>query len=1079
MKTSRLAIVACVSLLFVGSAAAQDNDWRTIEFETTEVTEADVALSPDGQWLIFTMVGHLFRLPVEGGTAEQLTFGPYYDSEPVISPEGSRVVFISDRGGPSTADGSVWGEGNVFVLELETGETRQLTHEPWAGWPVWTPDGRAIVYLSLGGTVPEVAWPRVLARVRRIPLNGDEPEILTAEPRAFGSVFYLRDGRLGWTVIEGGSGSAFTTLIEIMSPQGEVATVRSLKGYADRMIPSPAGNGLYFRRVPRWTTPRQMLVSRLWRRAGVLFLPLPEGGERRILPPADPDGVWNWTTRFAVAADNESLYLGDAGRLWRISVSDGERDPIPFSARVRREVADPTSPAKPQLVGATSRSPRVVLAPRLSPDGRSLVFGAAGFLWRQGLEGGTARRLFEGSGFEDWPAFSPDGQQLAFVHGEHGTYGIRVLDFESGETRTVAAGSWQPSWSPDGHRLVFGDRPVVTGNWRVITSDLRGGEEVVATIGLWSPRPHFSPDGRSVHYSATGTLYRWSLEGQARPESVIQLARRPNEAVVSPDGESLAFRRNTEIWLAPMPNGSVKEEDARQLTSEGGETFAFAPDSSALIYAVGNRVWRHPLKGGEREEIPVRLELRRPVPPPLLLQGVRVLDFESRGFGSETSFFIEGGRIQWIGSVAGHDIPDDTVVIDASGRFAIPGLFDMHVHTYGHAVLGNQLAFLAYGITSIRVPGTALSWLNLMADRSEMTAEPLPRYFFSGEIFWGAYEAPISDNLVLVEDEDDARTYVRRFKERGAHFIKVYSHLPWALKRVVADEARRLGLPVAGHGMQAEEVIRSVILGFAVLEHWAPLHDDVLRLLAAAGTRWVPTLSVTGGTRLMLAVEPEQAEDTKFRAFVSGENLQAEIGIWRHWGLWDALVWWVAGAGTLGVCAGLVLGLLRWHRSAYSRVSPYRGAMYWHRVTGLGLGLVVLAWILSGGATIATEGLRAEWLEGLAMVRAGDDRGVRLHAGTDNGGLWGPTLHWELEHLVQAGIKPIEVLRIATQQAAEALGAEDDLGTLEPGKLADIVLLDENPLDDIRNTQSIWRVMKGGWVFDPDELRPPAASAEN
>ena len=84
MKTSRLALlcVACVSFLVVGSAAAQDNDWRTIELETTEVTEADVALSPDDQWLVFTMLGHLFRLPVEGGTAEQLTFGPYYDSDP-------------------------------------------------------------------------------------------------------------------------------------------------------------------------------------------------------------------------------------------------------------------------------------------------------------------------------------------------------------------------------------------------------------------------------------------------------------------------------------------------------------------------------------------------------------------------------------------------------------------------------------------------------------------------------------------------------------------------------------------------------------------------------------------------------------------------------------------------------------------------------------------------------------------------------------------------------------------------------------------------------------------------------------
>ena len=94
MKTFRLAVlcVACVSLLVVGSAAAQDNDWRTIELETTEVTEADVALSPDGQWLVFTMLGHLFRLPVEGGTAEQLTFGPYYDSDPVFSPDGNRVA---------------------------------------------------------------------------------------------------------------------------------------------------------------------------------------------------------------------------------------------------------------------------------------------------------------------------------------------------------------------------------------------------------------------------------------------------------------------------------------------------------------------------------------------------------------------------------------------------------------------------------------------------------------------------------------------------------------------------------------------------------------------------------------------------------------------------------------------------------------------------------------------------------------------------------------------------------------------------------------------------------------------------
>ncbi len=97
------ALVCLLTCVPVGPVAAA----RTIEFETTQVTQADVVLSPDGQTLIFTMLGHLFRLSVEGGTAEQLTFGPYYDTEHAISPDGSRVAFVSDR------DGS---EGNVFVL---------------------------------------------------------------------------------------------------------------------------------------------------------------------------------------------------------------------------------------------------------------------------------------------------------------------------------------------------------------------------------------------------------------------------------------------------------------------------------------------------------------------------------------------------------------------------------------------------------------------------------------------------------------------------------------------------------------------------------------------------------------------------------------------------------------------------------------------------------------------------------------------------------------------------------------------------------------------------------------------------
>ena len=136
MKTTLFATLLCSLLLILAGPTAAA---RTIEFETTEVTEPDVTLSPDGNWLIFTMLGHLFRLPVQGGTAEQLTFGPYYDSEPAFSPEGRRVAFVSDR------DAS---DGNVFVLDLANQQIRQITHEPWAARPAWARDGQAIVYLS-------------------------------------------------------------------------------------------------------------------------------------------------------------------------------------------------------------------------------------------------------------------------------------------------------------------------------------------------------------------------------------------------------------------------------------------------------------------------------------------------------------------------------------------------------------------------------------------------------------------------------------------------------------------------------------------------------------------------------------------------------------------------------------------------------------------------------------------------------------------------------------------------------------------------------------------------------------------
>ena len=990
MKAYLVRICLCLlTCALVGGLAAA----RTIEFETTEVTQADVTLSPDGHWLIFTLLGHLFRLPVEGGTAEQLTFGPYYDTDPVFSPDGTRVAFVSDR------DGS---QGNIFVLELVTGQITQITWEPWAGRLAWSPEGQAITYLAREELSKESSV------VRRVSLAEGKLETISVPARLFRSVFYLPDGRLGWSVIERGSTSEqVKTRLEVLSPQGTVLPLRTFEGFVDRLEPSAKGDGFYC----RWYLPAARAY--LPHPEDLRFVPLLDHAQRRILPLSNPRGD---RPRFAVSPDAKSIYLGEAGRLWKIALPSGIRTPISFNARVRMEIKDPLPP--PKLIFppvGTSVRPRTIVDPRLSPDGRLLVFGAAGYLWQQSVGGGTAQRLFEREAFETDPAFSPDGRQLAFVRIQQGKEEVIVFEFGSRRTRTLASGSSysSPNWSADGRRVVFIEAEGPSR--RIVAADISGGSQQIlaepAPAWWWWPRPHLSTDGQWLYFSGgpgSGILYRVDLGEKTEPEPITQLTGDLWNGLVSLDEKWLAFWRQMGIWVAPLDSVPVREEHVRQLTLEGGDTFTIAPGGQSLIYVAGNRVWRQRLAGGEPEEISIRLELPRPVPRPLLLRRVRVLDFALGRFSPETSLFIEEGRIRWLGSEDGHELPAETDIIDAGARFAIPGLFEMHGHDFGGFTDGET--FLAYGVTSVRDVGDWIVRTNALADRSDTSMAPLPRYFYAGDAV---------SNWIIYREED-AKTYMPRWKEWGAQFIKIHPPISWPLQLAVAEEARRLGLPVVAHGTTIEEITRGVTLGFSFLEHTLNhnrSYDDILQFLAAAGTRWDPTLIAGGYSDLLLRDEPERLDDPKFQAFIPSWCIQ------------------------------------------HARAGSFMG-------------------------TTATTTLRGRWADQLAGIRAAHRRGVKLHAGTDvsclisqSVGSVGLSLHWELEFFAQAGIPPLEVLRIATQQAAAAVGAESDLGTLEPGKLADIVLLDKNPLDDIRNTQSIWRVIKGGWLFDPEKLRPPVSTS--
>lgn len=991
-----LLLVAALGIGARTRAVPPIEDMRRIEFETDEVTAPEIAVAPDGTHIVFSMLGHLYRLPAGGGTAVQLTHGSSYNTDPSFSPDGRFLAFVSDR------DGS---DGNLFLLDIAAGAVSQLTREFRVASPAWSPDGRTIAYFYYPRreeydleAIPGIGFgPAETKGIRTVPAKGGPPTEIKG-PGAFGALFYLADGRLAWTAggRSRGSGAA-EAVFQALSPQG-AAHLGTFPGPAGAASARPSGRELYYAS------------------GGDLFaLSLPEGSRRRI--GSLPGGQ----ARPVAAPDGKALYAGGGGKLWRIELDSGNARAVPWRARVAMEIRNQARFRwKPP---ATQPAPaRLILTPRLSPDGSRLVFMAAGALWEQPLSGGDAGRLLADPSFQCDPSFSPDGRRLAFTCDNHGTREVRVFDFETRRCRTlysVGGSSWPlaASWSPDGRRLVVQQTDGLMGSCRFVGLNFEDGkaEQLGQSGRMWNARPHFSPDGKELYFTGRlekyAQLYRLPLAQGARPEAVTRLGRHVHDALVSPDGIWVAFRRNTEIWLARMAARPLEDGDFQCLSTEGGLSFAFTPDSSAIVYSSANRVWRHPVPDGKPVEVALRLALPRPVAPPLLVRNARVLQFPKGGFIEAASILIDQGRIRWIGSESGREIPPGTLVLDAQARYAIPGLHDSHVHSVWANQQATEDSFIAYGVTSVRDLGGRLDLARALQDRGDATDLPVPRYFPSGEIFEGLM--PMwGDAFLEIATPEEARAYVRRWHALGAECIKVYPSLPWSLQRIVAEEAHRVELPPVGHGLSIDEIVRGITLGFVSLEHTAgPIYDDVIRLMALSGTHWDPTLTVGEKSAIHIQEDPGRFADAKIRTFVPAEALAATL----------------RGPG-----------------------------------------------MFSGRSL---EALHAGWKSKLERIRAAHRGGVRLLDGTDalmTGIFFGPSLHWELEYLAEAGLPAAEVLRLATLGAAEAVGAAADLGSLEIGKLADLVLLDADPLADMRNTQRIWRVIKEGRVFDPEKLRPQA-----
>ncbi|HJZ65658.1 MAG TPA: amidohydrolase family protein [Candidatus Acidoferrum sp.] len=433
-----------------------------------------------------------------------------------------------------------------------------------------------------------------------------------------------------------------------------------------------------------------------------------------------------------------------------------------------------------------------------------------------------------------------------------------------------------------------------------------------------------------------------------------------------------------------------------------------------------------------------------------ILNHVNVIDMRAGSVQPDQTVVLEGNRIKAVVSLKLAKYPRNVRSIDCHGLFLIPGLWDMHVHLmFGDWFPASKdislPLFIANGVTGVRDMGSELQIVQGWRNEIELGRLVGPKIYTSGPMLDGP--KPRFPSSIAISTPEDARRAVADLKDRGADFIKLQSLISREAVFAIADESKKQEIPFEGHvpdSVRASEMSDAGMKSFehliGIFEGSSPLEDDFLK-----GNKTE--------TRFVAGYDPARAEKLA--------ELLAKNQTWQC----PTLVW-ERGGNLLDVT-----DLSKDDRAKY--VPASWKTKTWKRFTDE---------IKQGYATddLAT---RKKFLDmELEVIRLMHKKGVPFLAGTDTPpGVYvfpGFSLHEELQRFVAAGFTPLEALQTATLNPARFFGLEDRLGTIEPGKLADLVLLKANPLDDIANTQKIAAVVLGGRYFSAKDLEKLLSAAE-
>jgi imidazolonepropionase-like amidohydrolase len=429
-------------------------------------------------------------------------------------------------------------------------------------------------------------------------------------------------------------------------------------------------------------------------------------------------------------------------------------------------------------------------------------------------------------------------------------------------------------------------------------------------------------------------------------------------------------------------------------------------------------------------------------PTVLVLRGGTLVDVTSGKEVSRSVIVIRGERIEQIGAEGSAVIPESAQIVEVPGKWIVPGLIDSHAHAGDDEDTLLSL-YLANGVTTIRNPGGNITQLRLTRERLARREVVGPRLFFSGPLLDGM--PPVwPAGSILADTPERARSAVNFLADQGVDFVKVYNNVKEPELKVIVETAKERGIPVAGHIPRSMTMTRAIEVGMTRLEH----------------------IRVTGKEML----SPEEAE--KLDPLPVGRR---EPMLWQRFDLQSekmrALVQRLAQSRVFldpTLVVDEFVGVSNPDAEKDDPNNQYLSAAF--------VESNVKGWkdpIFEVPAELRAASVEA-FHKQQKFVGMCDQAGVRIIAGTDGPSIGrlapGFGLHRELDLLVASGLSPLQALRAATSTAAEALGKEAQLGTIERGKLADMVVVNADPLEEIQDLRKIHLVIEDGKTYAPDVL---------